>query len=313
MIHLVVPVPGSREDTVELLLGLKPASAKPPQADVWRVRANTIFGMLGTALVVAFLIASAWLGLTLVTSSLPTVAASSAAPGVPTAPVRASNTPPSSAGFGATGSATLRPPLTDPPVSAAELSNAGLAARGVLGTVPPAAVVFAFALALIIVSIQFLPRLQIEPVVSDSPEFQEALRIWLGGIIRTRETPRAVKRFVNRLRFMAMRLRDLSVEAERAGQRPPFNEADLVAMAVTGDVNEELLGAGPDDLKIRAMAGGERGQDAELVRTALENFRGKFGDPYGNAVALPTFRLLAGLVAERRAETPAERSKPPAA
>jgi hypothetical protein len=312
LIHLVVPVPRSREDTVELLLGLKRADAGPPQVETWRTVVRTISGMLSTALVVALLIASAWLGATLVTRSLPTVAASTAAPS--TVPGAAVTGTPSSPPVvpDASAAATLRSPLTGAPVSSAELSNAGLGARGVLGTVPPAAVVAAFALLLIIISIQFLPRLQIEPVVSDSPDFQEALRIWIDGISKTRETPRAIKRFVNRLRFMAMRLRDLSTEADRAGKTPPFTEAALVAMAVTGDVDEALLGAEMDDLSIRITAGGEQAEDAKLVQAALTEFRGRFGDPYANAVALPTFRLLAGLVAERRTDAPAGQDKPAA-
>ncbi|VIO68598.1 hypothetical protein CI1B_22210 [Bradyrhizobium ivorense] len=305
LIHLVVPVPRSREDTVELLLGLKRADAGPPQVETWRTVARTISGMLSTALVVALLIASAWLGVTLVTRSLPTVAASTAASStVPSATVNGNPSSPPAVPD-APAATTLRSPLTGAPVSSPELANAGLGARGVLGTVPPAAMVAAFALFLIIISIQFLPRLQIEPVVSDSADFQEALRIWIDGITRTRETPRAIKRFVNRLRFMAMRLRDLSTEADRAGKTPPFTEAALVAMAVTGDVDEELLGAELDDLSVRIMGGGEQAEDAKLVQAALSEFRSKFGDPYANAVALPTFRLLAGLVAERRTDAPA--------
>jgi hypothetical protein len=301
LIHLVVPVPRSRKDSVELLLGLKPSTRKDTETPKWRKAAKTAFEMLGTVFVVAFLISSAWLGLDLATRSLPTVAASSAAPSSAPAPADAIKPSASPPNVGAEGAATLRPAPTSPPLISADLSDAGLTTRGVLGTVPPVAVVLAFAFLLIIVSFQFLPRLQIEAVVSDGPQFQEALKIWLAGITKTRETPRAVKRFVNRLRFMAMRLRDLSTEARKGGRHPPLDEADLVAMAVIGDLDEDSLGKTDDELRKRQDADGRRKADVAIILSSLEDFRRKFGrDPYGNEVALPTFRLLAGLVAEGR-------------
>ena len=41
-------------------------------------------------------------------------------------------------------------------------------------------------------------------VVKDSPEFEEALRVWLPLISGKRQTPRAIKRFVNKVRYLAM-------------------------------------------------------------------------------------------------------------
>jgi Cdc6-like AAA superfamily ATPase len=306
LIHLVVPVPRSREDSVELLLGLKPSTRKDAETPKWRKAAKVGFEMLGTMFVVAFLISSAWLGLDLATRSLPTVAASSAAPtNAPAADSSKRAVPPS--GLGTESAATLRPAPAGPPLTSADLADAGLTTRGVLGTVPPVAVVLAFALLLIIVSFQFLPRLQIEPVVSDGPQFQEALRVWLEGITKTRETPRAVKRFVNRLRFMAMRLRDLSTEAKKDGRDPPLDEADLVAMAVIGDLDQECLGKTDDELRKRQKAGDGRGEDVAIILSSLKDFREQFGrDPYDNEVALPTFRLLAGLVVEGQGETGSE-------
>lgn len=306
LIHLVVPVPRSREDSVELLLGLKPSGRKATETPKWRKGLKVGFEMLGTVLVVVFLMSSAWLGLDLATRSLPTVAASSGAPSNAAADIKPPLSPAGTA-TGTTGPVRMRPGPAGPPLTSADLADAGLTTRGVLGTVPPAAVVLAFALLLIIVSFQFLPRLQIEPVVSDGPQFQEALRIWLEGITRTRETPRAVKRFVNRLRFMAMRLRDLSAEASKAGGHPPLDETDLVAMAVIGDLDKDCLGKTDDELQMRQRAGDGRAGDVRIILSSLQVFRLKFGrDPYDNEIALPTFRLLAGLVAEGRAETGSE-------
>jgi hypothetical protein len=303
LIHLMVPVPRSRAECVELLLGLKPSTRKDAKASRWRKAAKTGFEMLGTVLVVVFLISSAWLALDLATRSLPTVAASSAAPTSAPAAADAAKQPGAPTSSAPTGTATMRPAPAAPPLTSAELSDVGLITRGVLGTVPPVAVVLAFALLLIIMSFQFLPRLQIEPVVSDGPQFKEALRIWLEGITKTRETPRAVKRFVNRLRFMAMRLRDLSTGAEKEGRRAPLDEACLVALAVIGDLNEDYLGKTDDELRKRQNAGGGQDEDAAIILSALQNFRQAFRrDPYEDEVALPTFRLLAGIVAEGRGE-----------
>jgi photosystem II stability/assembly factor-like uncharacterized protein len=43
-----------------------------------------------------------------------------------------------------------------------------------------------------------------EVVVRDSPEFAEALKIWLLVIIARQHTPRSIKRFLNRVRYLAM-------------------------------------------------------------------------------------------------------------
>lgn len=41
-------------------------------------------------------------------------------------------------------------------------------------------------------------------VVKDSPEFIDALKIWHPVLIAKRNTPRSVKRFINRVRYFAM-------------------------------------------------------------------------------------------------------------
>jgi photosystem II stability/assembly factor-like uncharacterized protein len=46
-----------------------------------------------------------------------------------------------------------------------------------------------------------------DPEVEDSPEFASALEIWHPWVIIKRQTPRSVKRYKNRVRYFAMRLR----------------------------------------------------------------------------------------------------------
>ncbi len=55
-------------------------------------------------------------------------------------------------------------------------------------------------------------------VVKDSPEFFDALKIWHPLLIAKRNTPRSVKRFVNRVRYFAMR-QSAEMEAQSVWQR----------------------------------------------------------------------------------------------
>jgi len=49
-----------------------------------------------------------------------------------------------------------------------------------------------------------------DPVVRDSAEFTKALAIWRSVVFARRRTPRSFKRFLNRVRYMAMRQRRLA-------------------------------------------------------------------------------------------------------
>jgi len=63
-------------------------------------------------------------------------------------------------------------------------------------------------------------------ITEDSRDFQEALMIWLPWLMAKQGTPRSVKRFVNRLRYIAIRLR------KAAGTRKErFPEPNTVALA----------------------------------------------------------------------------------
>ena len=50
-------------------------------------------------------------------------------------------------------------------------------------------------------------RRKVTEITEDSREFLEALKIWLPWLMAKQSTPRAVKRFINRLRYIAIRLR----------------------------------------------------------------------------------------------------------
>jgi hypothetical protein len=78
----------------------------------------------------------------------------------------------------------------------------------------------------------------------DSNTFERALGIWLPLASRRRETPRAVKRFVNRTRYLAMRLRD-----ERAiSKTRADDEATIVALSAILQINPDAIDLPADEV-----------------------------------------------------------------
>lgn len=78
-------------------------------------------------------------------------------------------------------------------------------------------------------------------LVNDSPEFRTSLKSWYELLATRRSTPRAIKRFVNRLRYYSMRLRRSKGDGET---RVP--DSQLVALCVIEDAlwpNERPAGA----------------------------------------------------------------------
>ncbi len=78
-------------------------------------------------------------------------------------------------------------------------------------------------------------------IVEDSKSFREALQIWQEWLILRKQTPRTIKRFLNHLRYMAMRYRDdeepRSLWQRWRYRRQPevravFSEPSLVALSV---------------------------------------------------------------------------------
>ncbi|HET6414492.1 MAG TPA: P-loop NTPase fold protein [Anaeromyxobacter sp.] len=75
----------------------------------------------------------------------------------------------------------------------------------------------AVALGLALAALLFLSRRGVEAVV-DSADFQDALRCWHPAIRAAHPTPRALKRFLNRLRLDAMRLRSVRPPEKTPGR-----------------------------------------------------------------------------------------------
>ena len=71
----------------------------------------------------------------------------------------------------------------------------------------------------------------------DSNTFKDALEIWLPLAAQRRETPRAVKRFVNRTRYFAMRLRDERMAAEADADK----ESTIVALSAIHQIDPDFI------------------------------------------------------------------------
>ena len=74
-------------------------------------------------------------------------------------------------------------------VSDAALQQLGILSGRAPEAIPSSALVLAFVMLLAVLALQFLKRLNPEPVVADSPEFIDALKIWVDGVSARRETP----------------------------------------------------------------------------------------------------------------------------
>ena len=146
-------------------------------------------------------------------------------------------------------------------------------------------------------------------VVRDSANFNRALETWSDLVRVKRNTPRAVKRFLNRTRYFAMRLRDrLSKPDEPAEQsnrwlgrwlqklidlfstvekhtkvREPLNEPILVAMSALHHFNPALL----------RMTAEELNQEAEtndVLKRSIDEHIKKFSQWPPSSEQLQAFR-----------------------
>ncbi len=126
-----------------------------------------------------------------------------------------------------------------------------------------------FAVLLLYVCWRFLVKKD-DVVVHDSPRFRRALEIWDTVIVRSHATPRSTKRFMNRVRCLAMRLKppaegesrwtllwrnSRAVDPDRANhsESVDLTESTLVALAAIYDIAPELVRN--DDLFYRATEG----------------------------------------------------------
>lgn len=82
----------------------------------------------------------------------------------------------------------------------------------------------------------------------DSAEFKQALKIWQPWILLNRQTPRAIKRYLNRVRYMAMRY--------RAEPEPPASSLGdgLLRLFRKGNINEQAQQEIDEHLEAKLVA-----------------------------------------------------------
>jgi hypothetical protein len=114
-----------------------------------------------------------------------------------------------------------------------------------------------------------------EDLVEDTDDFRTALGLWNDVIFAACPTPRAVKRYQNQLRFLAMRTRGddrpldwVERQIKRLGQRvrepdavdrPELDEPSLVALGALDRYRPQLLEGAPEDIEAalpQALRGG---------------------------------------------------------
>jgi len=92
--------------------------------------------------------------------------------------------------------------------------------------VTSATVVMLFALCLVV----YFSR-KVQRVVHDSSSFKQALEFWHPWIVLDKSTPRTLKRYLNHVRYLAMRYRDSEGESSADGELENVNEETLVALS----------------------------------------------------------------------------------
>jgi photosystem II stability/assembly factor-like uncharacterized protein len=183
------------------------------------------------------------------------------------------------------GDANLSPPAPRAPAPAVRLPERWTIeeperpARSLWAVLPWVVLIWA---GLLTLAVSSSPR----PMTTDSRDFREALERWCEVIQLRQPTPRALKRFLNRLRFWAMRLR-AEKEPEQVvspwqrlfsrgpaarGDPEAMSEGALVALAALHEVRAELV-TEPGALS------GPLDADPPAVKAALDAERAASGHP----------------------------------
>jgi hypothetical protein len=246
--------------------------------------------MISVLLIVAMGLMGAWVGgrTQTVLSSKATSTVRSSAPGQ--APV-----PPK-------GAAVVRPIAPVTPVQTVSLDASTAARHSMSSYIWP----FIGAACLLYMCWRSLTQKE-SVVVKDSPQFQKALKLWDKVILASHDTPRSTKRFMNRLRCLAMRLRPGTEDetrwnillrwrstgarntapdnASQSGQKLP--ESMLVALSALYDIAPDLVrrdqtfssaihgsfefGEGPDQPSLVSKS------IEQLLLMALDQHKAQFG------------------------------------
>jgi hypothetical protein len=295
LVHLVVPVPRTGEDTVEKLLGLEPV-AVPSRWQRQQLWFRHLMGEVVSPVLV--LLATIGIAVCLVFLVVPEIQS-----WMPNLAIEQTKQPDATIS-GSTGQ-TSEPPKSQSQGSEPNNDSGWDGKReqiqlpavrlSRIGSIPGWLLVFIVLAALCVPVALLGRRLFTETVVDDSPHFREALRIWGPLIALRRRTPRAVKRFMNRLRFLAMRLRD--IEEENGTLGPTLDEPLLVTFAAMDEVNEPRVRTATED--------GEGNWESSMLRLqqGIAEYRSMFHrDVNADPFLRELYRRVAGIAEERAAD-----------
>jgi hypothetical protein len=112
--------------------------------------------------------------------------------------------------------------------------------------------------------------------IQDSPKFRDALRLWRAVYENEIRTPREIKRFVNELRYKAIRFRgpQPTVPVGNAAVETPDNASDKEAALILIAILERLNRGKWDEDPMEATAW----LPAPFLKTFLEHVE-RFGEP----------------------------------
>ena len=278
LVNIEVPVPQPSDPQAKALVG--PAAAPPPEP-LWRALARAAGRAWPLVMVVAMLVLGWWSGV-----QTPDVAPPQAEPAAEVADT--------AAGAGPVAPQTQGRPDRAGTEPDAKPSQAASLVPGQTAPVPMTAWLVPLFLLLAATGVTLLHR---PPVVErDSRTFREALTNWLPLVAARQNTPREVKRFVNRVRLLAMRQR---AEGQDAAV---LDEPTLVALGALHHLDDTLLEAppAPDSGAATGAALAGLGHDwatriAQPLDQALDTHtKGAGWPPAPDQIAL--FRKLVGSV-----------------
>jgi photosystem II stability/assembly factor-like uncharacterized protein len=220
LVNIEIPVPAPNEGQAKGLVGAAPDASPPAAEPAWRSLARTAAGAWPLVMVVAVAVFGWWSAV-----KTPDVAPPAPAPAIEAKPA-GDPVMPSTAPAGAT--------RKDGDSGTRELDfREAYVVSGQRAPLPVPVWLVPLAVLLAGAGLTLLRRPQV--VEQDSRDFRRSLANWLPLVAARQNTPREVKRFVNRVRLLAMR--------QRAEGRNParLDEPTLVALAALHHVDESLL------------------------------------------------------------------------
>ncbi|MCG3157714.1 MAG: Ycf48-like protein [bacterium] len=288
LINIEVPVPQPQpEQSQNLIVPQQPVTPRPLTwwQNLLQISAPVVRKVAPVLLVAAVLVGSMWFSVKYFSPQRETPDATTVAQ--TTAPATTSTNQP-------TPSTTTPSPQRETPTDSS---------RGTGELIQPVKKPTSFTFVYIALAVIFglgVWRLSIpsDLVVKDSPEFIDALKIWHPLLIAKRNTPRSVKRFVNRVRYFAMRQsaeteaqsvwQKLSVwagfkEKEEAKQVEAVPESMLVALSAIHHFKSDLFKrehfkqTPEGDVLLLRMVNSLAPEEAVAMRNAMEKQRENFG------------------------------------